>query len=256
MDLVHLNLNTEQLHSHFYWLTVIIVIMACWLHASAANTVCPNELPQFSPADTPRDKVFLDVQNPVYCNGTVTGWRVCYYSPEPAPEETKTYSVIVGAWRKVRILEFFEWYTRLKYEVIRRQGSQLQQGFHCITLSLASEGMFEVEVGDIVGFYTLNDDLGDNEILNLGASTNATQTWYIAQRSLHGSCQFSDVSYMLASCFDEENYIYGTAMHVSVILEQGEFLCSCGLKFILEVIMGIGFCSSNDSCTTKCVHNN
>ena len=69
MDLVHLNFNTVQLHSHFYWLTMIIVIMACWLHASAANTVCPNELPQFSPADTPRDKVFLDVQNPVYCNG-------------------------------------------------------------------------------------------------------------------------------------------------------------------------------------------
>lgn len=213
-----LNYSVEM---KFVVMTIMMMMMMSFTSVSEANIVtCPSLVPQFSPATLNEDEVYLNLQNRINCEGKAVAWRVCYYPPDSTPDdlEDTVYSVTVGVWRQIQVFGI-NLYDRVKFEKISMPALSIQNSFSCFTKQIDHDQRFNVSEGDIVGFYTTGL-YSFEEVLNVKASTNNNQNWYLAQRPKEGTCRFTITSSLRVSCFGEESYMYGYAMHVSVLIES------------------------------------
>ena len=263
-------------HTSFKQLVVTtIIILFNWLLsvAMATTRICPTAVPQHTAADNiSRDDVFLNVQHPISCNGTVIAWKVCYYLPDGGMQggagednnqnEDNTdnknnsrnkdnngneddnqndnnaeggdaetmYSVTVGLWRKEEGPLGIEQYGLRNFQDITLNPAQQVSGFNCRTIPIQPNRRFDTLEGDIVGLST-TDVTSSQNVLNLMANTSqniVTKDWYVARKQRSGWCQYMPASglNLAASCFGNDTFIQGYAMHVSliVLVEHGKLL--------------------------------
>ena len=206
-------------HWHPYWFSLAITVTSLWcsLPLAAATvataSVCPADRPQSSAAvvATAIDQFYLNIDHPVECNGTVVGWKICYYLPSSGLEDLDEtlFAVTLGVWR---ISNSGNWYWLVSYKAVEELGINLQDGFNCATYPV--EEQFGVKPGDLVGFHTHNAD-PPKEILELRATTSTGEK--LTKRRDSGHCQFSYPGLLVAvSCFEN---VTG-AMHVHVMVEE------------------------------------
>ena len=147
--------------------------------------------------------------------------------------EERMYSVTVGMWRKEEGPLGIEQYgLRVSHNImlnILDLSGQLP-GFNCRTIPIQPNETFDTLEGDIVGFNTM-DVTSSHNVLNLMANTSQnmpTEDWYVARRQRSEPCQYTSVSGLdlAVSCFGNDTFIRGYAMHVSVIVlvEHGKLL--------------------------------
>lgn len=179
----------------------------------ATTSVCPAERPQSSAAvlATVIDQFYLNVDHPVQCNGTVMGWKICYYLPSSGSNDLDEtlFAVTLGVWR---ISSSGGWYRLVSHKSIEELGIDLQDGFNCVTYP--AEEQFGVKPGDLVGFHTHNAD-PPKEVLELRATTSTGEK--LTKRMDSGYCQYSYPGLPVSvSCFEN---VTG-AMHVHVMVEE------------------------------------
>ncbi len=165
----------------------------------------------------PLDRVglFLDLQNPAQCGGLSQAWELCYYGrgtthPSLAVDLLVYRPFIIG-------------YVLVSSKHVLRQATDLQpSGFHCETITLKVEEMFEVQVGDVIGA-CLRSDAGLYPIGVLGgmqANANLTGQLHIPVRNWV-SCFLSDVEVIVGTMLEP---VTETALHLSIFIDRSSKL--------------------------------
>ena len=198
----------------------VVVVMLSWSLTEAAAVLCPPTVPPFSSATPEENRVFLNLQNPIDCNGRVTAWKLCYHpqtSTDDGEMPPESYSVRLGVWREGLggLFNNQDYYNRLDSLEVEVLPNDLPQTFSCYVYQLNPDEEFDVQHGDIVGFHTITSD----GVLNVMASTGTDMNWYVAQRSTGSLCPLSHPASVSVDCFNEVDYLYGHTMHVYVMVE-------------------------------------
>jgi hypothetical protein len=203
----------------YWWFLVVTVTYLCSLSSLATTvtttSVCPADRPQSSAAvaATVNNQFFLNIDHPVECNGTVVGWKMCYYYQASGfnDEEEIPFAVTLGVWR---ISSSGSRYWLVGYKAVEKLGMDLQDGFNCVVITYSAAEQFGVKPGDLVGFHTHNVD-PPKEVLELRAMTSTGEQ--LAKRMDSGFCQYSYPGFPVSvSCFEN---VTG-AMHVHVMVEE------------------------------------
>jgi hypothetical protein len=92
------------------------------------------------------ERFYLNTADPAPCNGTINGWRYCFYNPSII-RNSRIYSTAFAVYRSVDT-----GYQRISnVTVVSWRGSDinaLPQRFNCFNISVNN---FPIETGDIVG---------------------------------------------------------------------------------------------------------
>jgi len=116
--------------------------------------------------------LFLDLQNPAPCNGTVTAWNYCFYRIESASDIN--YIVDFVVYRRMGSN-----YQLVESRTVDMSGPQLaalNSDFMCDTISLQESEMFEIREADVLGA-CLNDEGNNQKMLDILAES-VTNTLY------------------------------------------------------------------------------
>jgi len=110
--------------------------------------------------------LFLDLQNPAPCNGTVTAWNYCFYRLESASD--LNYLVDFVVYR--RMGSNYQLVESRTVDMSGPQLARLNSDFMCDTISLQQSEMFEIREADVLGA-CLNDEGNDQKMLDILAES-------------------------------------------------------------------------------------
>ena len=133
-----------------------------------------------------RRALFLDLQNPAQCNGTVTAWNYCFYRIESASDTN--YIVDFVVYRRIGSSGNYE-PVQSSNRIVDMTGNQLaalNSDFNCTRIQLRESEMFQIQE-DIVLGACLSNGRNDHEVLDILA-TRVTNTLYAT-----GGCTGSGV---------------------------------------------------------------
>jgi len=119
--------------------------------------------------------LFLDMQNPAPCNGTVTAWNYCFYRIESASDINYIVDFVVYRRRGNGVM-----YDLVESMTVDMSGGQLEDlnsHFTCDTISLQESEMFEIREADVLGA-CLNDEGNNQKMLDILAES-VTNTLYV-----------------------------------------------------------------------------
>lgn len=126
-----------------------ILIAGC---VSSSEIQCP-ELPELAEVSDDNDEgLYLNLQSPAGCNGTVTAWRYCYHTKDR--NRNRIYSAQFAVYRPV-----YNGYTRVvgSCTTITKYGhEEVDHPFHCESLRLEPSEQFVVNSWDVIGVCLTN----------------------------------------------------------------------------------------------------
>ena len=104
-------------------------------------------------------RLYLNTAAPAPCNGTINGWRYCFYNPDNV-NDNQDYKTTFAVYRAVGM-----GYQRVSNViVVSRSGRNigaLSQSFNCFNINV---GDFTIEAGDIVGGCVYDPTRGDRQL--------------------------------------------------------------------------------------------
>ena len=135
--------HTREFYLHIFSCTVLHVEVNCQCTAQAPIVGTNRE--RADTADT-GTRFYLNTAAPAPCNGTINGWRYCFYKPSDIRND-RTYITTFAAYRAT-----VTGYQRVSNVTViswsGRNISVLSQNFNCFNISVSG---FTIEAGDIVG---------------------------------------------------------------------------------------------------------
>ena len=117
--------------------------------------------------------LFLDLQNPAPCNGTVTAWNYCFYRIESASDINYIVDFVVYQ----RMGSNYQLVENRTVDMSGRQLRDLNSDFTCDMISLQESEMFEIREADVLGA-CLNDEGNNQKMLDILAES-VTNTLYV-----------------------------------------------------------------------------
>ena len=148
---------------NYFSCTVFHVEVNCQCTSTAPIILGTNDETAYT-ADRSR-RFYLNTAAPAPCNGTINGWRYCFYNPRARDlEDGRTYSTTFAAYRatdtgyqRVSNVNVVSW---SGHDII----NTLSQSFNCFNISVND---FIIEAGDIVGGCVYNPDGGSTRQLDI-----------------------------------------------------------------------------------------
>ena len=120
--------------------------------------------------------LFLDLQNPAQCSGTVTAWNYCFYRIESALNQTYIVDFVVyrrvGSGNIYRLVEN----SNTIVDLSGGQLAALNSDFNCTRTPLPESEMFEIQESDVLGA-CLNEVGSNHKVLDILAES-VTNTLY------------------------------------------------------------------------------
>lgn len=116
---------------------------------------------------------YLNRNNPAQCNGTITSYSYCYYSP--AMPTGGMYEATIGVYRSIGG-DRFQLLDGSTMTITLDGSTSLQPGFACQKLNISS-GAIRVQIGDVLGACIYDRNSPMIEQLNLvGRATDTVHT--------------------------------------------------------------------------------
>jgi len=165
--------------------------------------------------------LFLDLQNPAPCNGTVTAWNYCFYRIESASDLNYLVDFVVYRRRGSNYLLV----ESTTVDMSGRQLAALNSDFMCDTISLQESEKFEIREADVLGA-CLNDEGNNQKMLDILAES-VTNTLYVTDgctqsvnipTSIRSNRLTTSPSFALHLFVDVSELMYGS--YLCIIVKQ------------------------------------
>ena len=119
--------------------------------------------------------LFLDIDNPSPCSGSITSWHFCHY--EQSEPQDRIYTALVQIWRPQEEMKYMKVSETSLSETIARRSS----GFECVNVT--EQTSIPVSEGDILAVYIpgsrglrmVSENLSNNRLFYIEPGSDVSQ---------------------------------------------------------------------------------
>ena len=165
--------------------------------------------------------LYLDVDHPAVCSGSITAWHFCHYAPWLF--SSATYSALFQVWRETTSGNYTKVFEVPQEGDIPRR----QRQFLCVDITLAESEYVSVTQGDVLGVYMPGtrglrmiamDQTGNRlhhspAVLDVSQLTQITldSTQEMIDHALHltadiGTCATNCFQYLIHQCMELDTH--------------------------------------------------
>ncbi len=182
---MHSRHHTQYCYKVLNSLFMIIILTG---PVNGQDTCTVGDMLSSSTSSAMTRRLFLDINHPAPCSGTVTMWHVCYYEPSSTQPSTD-FTALFYIWRPIENTEFYRPVVQTSHTV-NIFNPENNENFECTDINF--DAVILIEEGDILGAYipgvnglrVVSDGLsGENRLqfINSGPDVNSVTTSETAQ---------------------------------------------------------------------------